>query len=41
MSPDRARSLGQRYALDFLVTTQSLDLPVAYSSGPLRVYRLR
>jgi hypothetical protein len=41
MSPDRARSLGQRYALDFLVTTGSLDLPVAYSSGPLRVYRLR
>lgn len=41
MSPDRARSLGRQYALDFLVTMQSLDLPVAYSSGPLRVYRLR
>jgi len=41
MTPDRARTLGQRYRLDFLVTIQQLDLPVAYSSGPLRVYRLR
>jgi hypothetical protein len=41
MTPERARTLGQRYRLDFLVTIQQLDLPVAYSSGPLRVYRLR
>jgi hypothetical protein len=41
ISAERARSLGARYQLDFLVTTESLELPVAYSSGPLRVYRLR
>jgi len=41
MTPERARALGARYRLDFLVTVQSLDLPVAFSSGPLRVYRLR
>jgi hypothetical protein len=41
LTPERARSLAERYRLDFLVTTQRLDLPVAYSSGPLLVYRLR
>ena len=41
LTPDRARTLGSRYRLDFLVTVQPLDLPIAYSSGPLRVYRLR
>jgi len=41
LTPERARSLGARYQMDFLVTPQSLDLPVAFSSGPLRVYRLR
>jgi hypothetical protein len=41
LTPERARSLAERYRLNFLVTTQQLDLPVAYSSGPLFVYRLR
>ncbi len=41
MTPRRARDLASRYGLDFLVTEQTLDLPMAYSSGPLRVYRLR
>jgi hypothetical protein len=41
LTPERARSLAERYRLNFLVTTQRLDLPVAYSSGPLLVYRLR
>jgi hypothetical protein len=41
LTPERARALAARYNLDYLVTTQSIDLPVAYSSGSLRVYRLR
>jgi hypothetical protein len=41
MTAGRARSLGERYGLDYLVTEQPLDLPLAFASGPLRVYRLR
>lgn len=41
LTPVRARTLGAHYQLDYLVTVQPLDLPVAFSSGPLRVYRLR
>lgn len=41
MTPERARALAASYGLDFLVTAQTLDLPLAYSSGALRVYRLR
>jgi hypothetical protein len=41
LTPQRARVLGARYQMDFLVTVQTLELPVAFSSGPLRVYRLR
>ncbi len=41
MTPERAKTLAARYRLDFLVTAQVLELPVAFSSGPLRVYRLR
>jgi hypothetical protein len=41
LTPERARALGARYQMDFLVTVQPLELPVAFSSGPLRVYRLR
>ncbi len=41
LTPARATALGARYQMDFLVTVQALDLPVAFSSGPLRVYRLR
>jgi hypothetical protein len=41
LTPERARALATRYNLDYLVTTQSIDLPIAHSSGSLRVYRLR
>ena len=41
LTAERARALGARYQMDFLVTLQTLELPVAFSSGPLRVYRLR
>jgi hypothetical protein len=41
LTPERARALAGRYALDYLVTIQPLDLPLAYSAGSLRVYRLR
>lgn len=41
LSAARARELGAAYNLDFLVTGASLDLPVAFQSGSLRVYRIR
>ena len=41
LTPDRARSLGVRYGLDYLVTERALDLPLAFQSGEMRVYRLR
>lgn len=37
----RARELAAAYTLDFLVTGASLDLPLAFQSGSLRVYQLR
>jgi hypothetical protein len=41
VTPERARALALTYDLDFLVTEAILDLPVAFVSGALRVYRLR
>jgi hypothetical protein len=41
MTPERARSLAARHGLDYLVTERTLDLPLAFSSGALRIYRLR
>jgi hypothetical protein len=41
LTPDRARALSSQYGLDYLVSEQMLDLPVAFSSGQLRIYRLR
>lgn len=41
LTPARARALGARYGLDYLVAEQPLDLPVAFQSGVLRVYRIR
>jgi hypothetical protein len=41
ITPERARALGVRYGLEYLVTAQSLDLPLAFADGSLRVYRLR
>jgi hypothetical protein len=41
LTADRARALAQEYDLDYLVAEHTLDLPVAFTSGRLRVYRLR
>jgi hypothetical protein len=41
LSSDRARTLAATYGLDFLITEAKLDLPVAFASGKLTVYRLR
>ena len=41
MTPEQARSLGVRHGLDYLVTERTLDLPRAFSSGAVQVYRLR
>lgn len=41
LTPDRARALGGRYGLDYLVTENALELPLAFQSGEMRVYRLR
>ena len=40
MSAERARRLGATYNLDYLVTDAELDLPMAFQSGSLRVYRI-
>jgi hypothetical protein len=40
LSADRARALGAKYQLDFLVTEEEVPLPVAFRSGAIRVYRL-
>ena len=37
----RARDLGREFGLDYIVTEQALELPVAFTSGALKVYRLR
>jgi len=37
----RARELAKQYELDYLVIAKPLDLPLAYSSGDIRVYSLR
>lgn len=36
-----ARTLAAKYDLDYLVTESQMDLPVAFASGRLRVYRLQ
>ena len=41
LDADSARKLASRYQLDYLVTPAKLDLPLAFESGELRVYRLR
>jgi hypothetical protein len=41
LTPLHARALAGRYGLDYLVTEQRLDLPVAFESGALRVYAIR
>ncbi len=41
LTPERARTLAAQYGLDYLVAEQPLDLPLAFESGKLKVYRLR
>jgi hypothetical protein len=41
LTAEQARAIGDRYGLDYLITEQTLGLPVAFASGTLRVYRLR
>jgi hypothetical protein len=41
MTAVRVRTLAAKYGLDFMVSEEQLPLPVAFSSGSLRVYRLR
>jgi hypothetical protein len=41
LNAERARALAQAYDLDYLVADRAIDLPVAFESGALRVYRLR
>jgi hypothetical protein len=41
LTPERARVLALTYDLDFLVSEARLNLPVAFASGALTVYRLR
>lgn len=41
LAPETARAIGAQYNLDYLVTEGTLDLPLAFESGRLHVYRLR
>jgi hypothetical protein len=41
LTPDRARQLAAEYDLDYLVTEQTLDLPIAFRSGRITIYRLK
>lgn len=41
LSADSARRLGRQHGLDYLVTESTLDLPLAFESGALKIYRLR
>ena len=36
----RAKTLAGTYALDYLLTEQSLQLPVVHTEGRLKLYRL-
>jgi hypothetical protein len=41
LTPESARALAARFELDYLVTPEALDLPVAYRNATFAVYRLR
>jgi hypothetical protein len=41
LTAGRALGLAAKYDLDFMVSEQDLALPVAYSSGLLKIYRLK
>jgi hypothetical protein len=41
LSPERARAIAREYDLDYLITEQTLELPVEFRSGILSIYRLK
>ena len=41
LTPGHARMLAAMYGLDYLVADRPFDLPLAFQSGDLRIYRLR
>ncbi len=41
LTRDRAQQLAAEYDLDYLVTEQTLDLPIAFRSGRITIYRLK
>ena len=41
LTPARVRELAATYELDYLVTTERLELPVVFASGTLTVYSVR
>lgn len=41
LTEERARDVAATYDMDYLVIDRPLDLPLAFTSGDLRVYRLR
>jgi hypothetical protein len=41
LTPEHARALGRAYDLDYLVTEQPLNLPLAFQSGRVRIYGLK
>lgn len=41
LTTDRAHALAATYDLDYLVTERPIELPVAFESGRLKIYRLR
>jgi hypothetical protein len=41
VTAERARALASQYDLDYLVSEGSIDLPLEFSSGAVKIYRLR
>jgi hypothetical protein len=41
MTAEHARELAAAHGLDYLITESKIDLPEAFSSGTIRIYRLR
>lgn len=41
LTANRARALAAQHGLDYLVSEQLLDLPIAFQSGAIRVYSLK
>ena len=41
LTPERARELAAAHGLDYLITESSLALPEVFSSGTIKIYRLR